>query len=144
MKAAVRWIEDVTFLAESESGHTVVIDGPTSAGGRNIGVRPMELVLMGVGGCTSFDVISILRKARQDVTSCIAEVEAQRADEVPAVFTSIHFHFILTGRKLKEKQVKRAIDLSADKYCSASIMLANAGVVITHSFEIKNDDQGEG
>jgi putative redox protein len=144
MKAAVRWIENVTFLAESESGHTVVMDGPASAGGRNIGVRPMELVLMGAGGCTSFDVISILGKSRQDVTSCIAQIEAERADEVPGVFTSIHFHFVVTGRKLKEKQVKRAIDLSADKYCSASIMLANGGVAITHSFEVKNAEEAEG
>jgi putative redox protein len=137
MKAVVKWIDDVTFLAESESGHTVVIDGPPSAGGRNIGIRPMELVLLGVGGCTSFDVISILQKSRQDVTACVAEIEAERADEVPSVFTRIHFHFRVSGRKLKEAQVKRAIDLSAEKYCSASIMLGKAGVVITHSFKIE-------
>ncbi len=136
MKATVKWIEDVTFLAESESGHTVVIDGPASAGGRNIGIRPMELVLLGVGGCTSFDVLTILKKARQQVTDCVAKIEAERADEIPSVFTSIHFHFVVTGRQLKEAQVKRAIDLSAEKYCSASIMLGKAGVEISHDYEI--------
>lgn len=136
MKASVKWINNVTFLAESESGHTVVIDGPESAGGRNIGIRPMELVLLGVGGCTSFDVISILQKARQKVTDCVAQITAERADEIPSVFTKIHFHFVVTGNNLKEAQVKRAIDLSADKYCSASIMLGRGGVEITHDYEI--------
>jgi len=136
VKASIKWIDNVTFLAESESGHTVVIDGPPSAGGRNIGIRPMEMVLLGVGGCTSFDVMSILQKARQDVTDCVAEIEAERADEIPSVFTKIHFHFIVTGNNLKEAQVKRAIDLSAEKYCSASIMLGRAGVEISHDYEI--------
>lgn len=136
MKASVKWIENVTFLAESESGHTVVIDGPPSAGGRNIGIRPMEMVLLGVGGCTSFDVMSILQKARQDISGCVAEIEAERAKEIPSVFTKIHFHFVVTGTNLKEAQVKRAIDLSAEKYCSASIMLGRAGVEITHDYEI--------
>ena len=140
MKAKVKWLEDVSFLAESESGHTVVIDGPESAGGRNIGIRPMELVLLGVGGCTSFDVISILKKARQQVTDCVAEISAERADDVPSVFTKIHFHFVVTGKQLKEAQVKRAIDLSADKYCSASIMLGRGGVEITHDYEILEHD----
>jgi putative redox protein len=140
VKASVKWIENVTFLAESESGHTVVMDGPESAGGRNIGIRPMELVLLGVGGCTSFDVISILQKARQDVTDCVAEIEAERADDVPSVFTRIHFHFVVTGNNLKEAQVKRAIDLSADKYCSASIMLGRGGVDITHDYEIRDNE----
>jgi putative redox protein len=140
VKASVKWIENVTFLAESESGHTVVIDGPESAGGRNIGIRPMELVLLGVGGCTSFDVISILQKARQDVTDCVAEIQAERADDVPSVFTRIHFHFVVTGNNLKEAQVKRAIDLSADKYCSASIMLGRGGVDITHDYEIRDNE----
>ncbi|MFT4677496.1 MAG: putative redox protein [Patiriisocius sp.] len=136
MKASVKWIDNVTFLAESESGHTVVIDGPASAGGRNIGIRPMELVLLGVAGCTSFDVVSILQKARQNISDCVAEIEAERADEVPSVFTKIHFHFVVTGNNLKESQVKRAIDLSAEKYCSASIMLGRAGVEISHDYEI--------
>ena len=136
MKASVTWLDGVSFIAESESGHTVVMDGPPSAGGRNIGIRPMELVLLGVGGCTSFDVMTILQKSRQDVTDCVARIEAERADETPSVFTKIHFHFLVTGKSLKESQVKRAILLSAEKYCSASIMLGAAGVEITRSFEV--------
>ncbi|MFT5208811.1 MAG: putative redox protein [Flavobacterium sp.] len=136
MKASVTWLDGVSFIAESESGHTVVIDGPPSAGGRNIGIRPMELVLLGVGGCTSFDVMTILQKSRQNVTDCVVRIEAERADEIPSVFTKIHFHFLVTGKSLKASQVKRAISLSAEKYCSASIMLGVAGVEITHTFEI--------
>jgi putative redox protein len=124
------------FMAESESGHAVVIDGPPSAGGRNIGIRPMELVLLGVGSCTSFDVMSILKKARQPVSGCVAQLEAERADGVPGVFTKIHIHFVVTGVGLKEAQVKRAINLSAEKYCSASIMLGQAGVEMSHDYEI--------
>ncbi len=136
MKATVRWIDDVMFLAESGSGHTVTIDGPESEGGRNIGIRPMELMLMGMGGCTSFDVMKILRKSRQPVEDCVAQIEAKRADEVPSVFTDIHIHFVVTGKGVKEAQVKRAIELSAEKYCSASIMLGKGGVNITHDYEI--------
>lgn len=136
MKGTIRWLEDVSFLAESESGHSVVIDGPPSEGGRNKGLRPMEMVLLGVGGCTSFDVISILKKSRQAVTDCTTHIVAQRADEVPTVFTKIHFHFVVSGRSLKESQVKRAVTLSAEKYCSASIMLGRAGVEISHDYEI--------
>ena len=136
MKASIRWVEDVMFVAESESGHAVVIDGPPSAGGRNIGIRPMELVLMGMGGCTSFDVMSMLLKARQDVTDCVAQLDAERADDIPSVFTKIHIHFVVTGRNLKDSQARRAIELSAEKYCSASIMLGRGGVVITHDYEI--------
>lgn len=136
MKATVRWVDDVMFLAESGSGHTVTIDGPESEGGRNIGIRPMELMLMGMAGCTSFDVMKILKKSRQPVDDCIAEVEAKRADEVPSVFTDIHIHFIVKGSGVKEAQVKRAIDLSAEKYCSASIMLGRGGVNITHDYEL--------
>ena len=136
MKASIRWVEDVMFIAESESGHVVAVDGPPSAGGRNVGARPMELVLMGLGGCASFDVMTMLKKARQDVTGCVANLEAERADSIPSVFTKIHLHFVVTGRELKESQVKRAIDLSADKYCSASIMLRRGGVEITHDYEI--------
>lgn len=126
------------FVAESGSGHTVVIDGPESAGGRNIGIRPMELVLLGVAGCTSFDVISILRKARQPVDDCVTRIAAERSDDVPTVFTKIHIHFTVVGDGLKESQVKRAVELSADKYCSASIMMGRAGVEITHDYEIKS------
>ena len=136
MKATIRWAGEVKFEAESGSGHTVTIDGPPEHGGQNQGVRPMELMLLGVGGCSSFDVLHILKKSRQDVTDCVAQVDAERVDEVPSVFKSIHLHFIVTGRKLKEAQVKRAVELSAEKYCSASIMLGKAGVAITHSYEI--------
>ena len=135
MKARVKWVQDVMFVGESGSGHTVVMDGAPEAGGRNLGMRPMELVLLGVGGCTSFDVVSILKKQRQNVIDCVAEMQAERADSDPKVFTKIHIHFVITGRGLKEEQVKRAIELSADKYCSASIML-KPKVEITHDYEI--------
>jgi len=136
MKASIRWIEDAMFIAESESGHVVAIDGPPASGGRNLGVRPMEMVLMGMGGCTSFDVMTMLKKARQQVTDCVAELDAQRSEDIPSVFTKIHIHFVVTGKSLKESQVKRAINLSAEKYCSASIMLGRGGVEITHDYEI--------
>ncbi len=112
------------------------MEGPESEGGRNTGSRPMELMLMGLGGCTSFDVVSILGKARQDVRDCVAEITAQRADGIPSVFTSIHVHFRIVGAGLKVSHVERAIRLSAEKYCSASIMLGKAGVTITHDYEI--------
>lgn len=137
MKGRVRWIENAMFLAESGSGHTIVIDGPSSEGGRNIGLRPMELVLLGVGSCTSFDVMAILKKGRQAVTACVAHLDADRADEIPSVFTKIHIHFVVTGTGLREAPVKRAVELSAEKYCSASIMLGRGGVDLTHSFEIQ-------
>lgn len=136
MKATIRWIDGAMFLGESGSGHTVVMDGPESSGGRNMGLRPMEMVLIGTGGCSSFDVVSILKKSRQQVSNCIAEVEATRADATPAVFETIHLHFKVSGKDLSEKQVERAVSLSAEKYCSASIMLAAGGVKITHSFEV--------
>lgn len=122
---------------ESGSGHVVVMDGPPEYGGRNLGVRPMEMLLLGMGGCTSFDVMSILKKARQPVEHCEAFLEAERASEDPKVFTKIHVHFVVKGRGLKEAQVKRAVELSAEKYCSASIMLGAAGVAITHDYEIE-------
>ncbi|WP_336365721.1 OsmC family protein [Marinobacter sp. C2H3] len=136
MKATIDWTGDVSFRATSGTGHSVQIDGPPDQGGQNLGPRPMEMVLMGLGGCSSFDVMSILRKSRQDVTACHTELTAERADAVPAVFTKIHLHFVVTGNDLKEKQVARAVSLSAEKYCSASIMLAAGGVEITHSHEI--------
>lgn len=138
MKGTIRWVGDVKFEAESGSGHTIVIDGPPEHGGKNQGVRPMELMLLGLGGCSSFDVVHILKKARQDVTDCVAHLEAERADAVPAVFTRIHLHFVVTGHDLKESQVKRAVELSAEKYCSASIMLSKGGVEITHSYEVRS------
>lgn len=136
MKANIKWTEGRQFVAESGSGHSVVIDGPPDHGGRNTGPRPMEMLLMGLGACTSFDVLDILEKSRAPVTDCMASIEAQRADAVPAVFTKIHVHFTVTGKDLKESQVKRAVELSADKYCSASIMLAKGGVEVSHSYEI--------
>ena len=136
MKATVKWIDGAMFLGESGSGHTIVMDGPEEHGGRNMGVRPMETLLLGVGGCSTYDVMSMLQKSRQRVVDCRVELEAERADAVPAVFTRINMHFVVTGVALKENQVKRAVELSAEKYCSASIMLGAAGVDITHSYEI--------
>ena len=136
MKARIQWAGEAMFLGESGSGHVVVMDGPPDHGGRNLGVRPMEMVLIGLGGCTNFDVVSILKKARQPVEGCEAFLEAERADEEPKVFTKIHVHFVVKGRGLKEAQVKRAVELSAEKYCSASIMLGRGGVEITHDYEI--------
>ncbi len=138
MKATIDWTGDASFRATSGSGHSVQMDGPPDHGGKDLGPRPMEMMLMGLGGCSSFDVMSILQKSRQDVTACHAELEAERADAVPAVFTRIHLHFVVTGNNLKENLVKRAVSLSAEKYCSASIMLENAGVAITHSHEIRD------
>jgi putative redox protein len=135
MKARVKWVEGVTFLGESDSGHAVVMDGPPESGGRNRGLRPMEMVLVGMGGCTAFDVVVILKKARQAVVDCELEMEAERAAEPPKVFTRIHVHYRVKGRGLSEAQVKRAIELSAQKYCSASIMLGKTAA-ITHDYEI--------
>lgn len=135
MKARIKWVEDVMFVGESGSGHTLVIDGPPEYGGRNLGIRPMELLLQGLGGCTAFDVMLILKKSRQQVTDCVVEVEAERAETEPKVFTRIHVHFIVTGTGLKENVVKRAVQLSAEKYCSASIMLGKTAE-ISHDFEI--------
>jgi len=136
MKVRIKWIEDVAFMGESETGHAVVMDGAPENGGRNIGMRPMEMLLIGMGGCTSFDVVTILKKTRQAVVDCVAEISAERADEIPKVFTKIHVHFVVTGHDLNEKQVERAVSLSAEKYCSASIMLSKS-VEITHDFEIR-------
>jgi len=123
------------FVGETGSGHAIVIDGPTDHGGHNRGVRPMELLLLGVGSCSSFDVVQILQKGRNNVTNCVAEVTAERVDAIPSVFSKIHLHFIISGHDLKEAAVERAVKLSAEKYCSASIMLSKA-VEITHDFEV--------
>ena len=136
MKARVQLVEGMTFVAESGTGHAVVVDGAPDIGGRDLGPRPMELVLMGTGACSAIDVVHILRKARQGVTGCTVELEADRAETDPKVFTDIHMHVIVTGQALKEAQVKRAVELSAEKYCSASIML-RAAVNITHSYELR-------
>ncbi|VFM99643.1 MAG: putative redox protein [Candidatus Kentron sp. G] len=135
MKARIKWIEQATFLGESGSGHTVVMDGAPEIGGRNLGVRPMEALLIGLGGCTAFDIVSILRKARQPVIDCVVEIEAERAETPPKVFTHIHVHYRVMGRGVAEGPVARAISLSSEKYCSASIMLGKA-VTITHDYEI--------
>jgi putative redox protein len=138
MKARIKWVENVTMVAESESGHAIVMDGPPEHGGRNLGVRPMEMLLMGMGGCTEFDVLHILRRGRHDVRFCELVLEAERADEDPKVFTRIHAHFRVGGRGLSASAVERAVQLSAEKYCSASIMLG-ATAEITHDFEIVED-----
>ncbi|HNQ03201.1 MAG TPA: OsmC family protein [Thiobacillaceae bacterium] len=135
MKTRVKWIEGVCFMAESGSGHAVVMDGTPDIGGRNLGPRPMEMLLMGAGGCTSVDVIMILRKGRQDVLDCEVAIEAERAQDHPKVFTKIHMHFTVKGRGLKPEMVERAIRLSAEKYCSASIMLGRTAQM-THDFTI--------
>jgi putative redox protein len=135
MKTRIKWNDGMSFLAESGSGHAVLMDGPPEAGGRNIGPRPMEMLLMGTGGCAAFDVVLILKKSRQDISDCVVEIEAERAPQEPKVFTRIHFHFILTGKNLNPQQVERAIVLSAEKYCSASIMLGKTAE-LTHDFEI--------
>jgi putative redox protein len=136
MKARIKWIENVCFAGESESGHAVFMDGAPEGGGRNLGPRPMETVLIGTGGCTAYDVVHILKKARAPISDCVVEIEAERAAEDPKVFTRIHFHFIVTGTGLKPQQVERAIHLSAEKYCSASIMLGKTAEM-THDFEIR-------
>ena len=136
MKVNVKWADGAMFLGESGSGHCVVMDGPEDHGGRNVGPRPMEMLLLGMGGCASFDVVSILKKSRQQVSGCEAVLEAERASTVPAVFTKINIHFVVSGCSLKDKQVSRAVSLSAEKYCSASIMLGKGGVEMSHSYEL--------
>lgn len=135
MKARIKWIEGAALLGEAESGHAVVLDGPPEIGGRNLGLRPMEMILIGLGGCTASDVVTILNRSRQSVTNCVIELEATRADAPPKVFTRIHIHYLVTGRHLQDSKVKRAIDLSTEKYCSATIMLRQA-VTITHAYSV--------
>jgi putative redox protein len=139
----VKWIEGRAFVGESGSGHAVVMDGPPESGGRNLGIRPMEMLLLGMGGCTGFDMVMILEKARQPVEDCEVEVTAERAEAVPKVFTRIHVHYRVTGRGLNPAQVERAVRLSTEKYCSASIMLAQAAEV-THDFEVVDPDGATG
>ena len=137
MKCRVKWLDHMSFVGESDSGHSVVMDGAAEAGGRNLGVRPMEMLLLGLGGCTGFDVVSILHKSRQQIVNCEVEIEAERAESIPKVFTRIHLHFIVSGRDLDPKKVEKAVQLSADKYCSASRMLEKTAE-ITHDFEVVN------
>ena len=135
MKARLKWVDGVCFMGETGSGHAVVMDGAPEGGGRNLGPRPMELLLLGTAGCTSYDVINILKKGRQDVRKVTVEMDADRADTEPKVFTKIHFRFVVSGKAVKPELVERAIHLSAEKYCSASIMLGKTAE-ISHSFEI--------
>jgi putative redox protein len=135
MKARVKWVQDVMFVGETGSGHAVVLEGSPEHGGRDLGIRPMEMLLLGLGGCTSLDVVHILKKGRHPVSDCVAEVEAARAETDPKVFTRIHVHFVVTGKGLKTEAVERAVKLSAEKYCSASIMLGKAAQ-ITHDFVV--------
>ena len=137
MKAEVSWKGDAQFVGTAESGHSICMDGPPDKGGVNAGPRPMETLLLGMGGCSSFDVVYILQRSRQDVTDCQLQIDAERADDIPAVFTKIHLHFVVSGTDLKESLVRNAVRMSAEKYCSASIMLARGGVEVTHSYEIK-------
>lgn len=137
MKARVSLLEGMTFVAESGSGHAIVLDASPEVGGRNLGARPMEVVLMGTGACSAIDVVHILRKARQDIAGCVVELDAERATEDPKVFTRIHFHFVVTGRGLSAAQVERAIRLSKEKYCSATAMLAKTAQV-TSDYEIRD------
>ena len=136
MKARIKLVEGITFVAESGSGHAIVVDAAQDIGGRNLGARPMELVLMGTGACTAIDVMHILRKARQPVTDCVVDLEADRAAEDPKVFTKIRMHYIVTGKGLSKAQVERAIRLSKDKYCSATKML-EATVEVSFGFEVR-------
>ena len=135
MKTRVKWLDNMSFVGESGSGHSVVMDGPPEFGGRNLGVRPMEMLLLGLGGCASFDVVLMLKKSKQDLVDCEVDITAERADEEPKVFTKIHLHFIISGNDLSDKRVARAIELSAEKYCSASIMLGKTAIV-THDYEL--------
>ncbi len=139
MKARIQWVNDAMFVGESGSGHSVVMDGPPDSGGRDLGVRPMEMLLLGLGGCSAFDVVQILKKGRHRVQDCVVEVEADRAAKPPRVFTRIHVHFIVTGTDLAQAAVQRAVQLSAEKYCSASIMLGKV-VDISHDYEVLEAD----
>lgn len=135
MKARAHWIEGMAFMGEAGSGHAVVMDGAPEYGGRNIGIRPMEMLLIGLAGCTAFDVVQILKKGREPVTGCDVAVEAERATTDPKVFTRIHIAYKVTGRALAQAKVERAVTLSKDKYCSASIMLG-ATAELSHSIEL--------
>ena len=135
MECNVKWYDGMSFIAETGSGHLVAMDGAPEAGGRNLAPRPMELVLAGTGGCSSFDVVMILKRARQEITGCDLKLTAERAETDPKVFTHIHMHFTVTGKNLKPEAVDRAVKLSAEKYCSASIMLAKTAE-ITHDWDI--------
>jgi putative redox protein len=135
MKTRIKWVQDVMFVGESGSGHSVVMDGAPDAGGRNLGFRPMEMLLLGLGGCSAFDVMLILKRSREKVTDCVIEIDGERAETDPKVFTNIKMHYVVTGHALDRKKVERAVSLSAEKYCSASAMIAKTAR-IEHTIEI--------
>ena len=135
MKARVKWVQDRTFLGESGSGHSMVMDGDPAGGGRDLGIRPMEALLLGMGGCTAYDVVDILEKSREAVEDCVIELDAERAEDIPKVFTKIVVRYIVSGRNLDPGKVERAVKLSAETYCSATIMLGKTAEV-THEIEI--------
>lgn len=135
MKARIKWVENVTFVGESGSGHSVIMDGAPDAGGRNLGFRPMEMLLLGLGGCSAFDVVMILKRGRERVTDCVVEIDGERAETDPKVFTRIVMRYIVTGHQLDPKKVERAVNLSADKYCSATAIMSKTAQ-IAHSVEI--------
>mgnify|MGYP000085362526 FL=1 len=135
MNLSVNWVDGMLMVGKSHSGHSITMDGPIEIGGENLGVRPMEMLLLGVAGCTMIDVVTTLKKMRQNLTHCETKISAGRADEHPKVFTDIHIHFIVQGKDLDSKKVDKAITLSAEKYCSASIMLGKTAN-ITHDFEV--------
>ncbi len=137
MNVRIKWLDHMSFVGEASSGHSVVMDGSPEYGGRNLGPRPMEMILLGLGGCTSFDIVSILQKSRVVIDDCIVEINAQRSDEIPAVFTKIHVHYIVKGAGLQDKQVKRAVELTSEKYCSVSMMLKQS-VEISYDYEIED------
>lgn len=140
MQVTVKWLDNVSFVGQSGSGHSVVMDGPEDKGGQNLGIRPMEMVLLGLGGCASFDVVSILKKQRQNIHDCKVEIKAQRADAIPSVFTNIELVFYVQGQNLDENKVNKAVALSVDKYCSVSDMLENGQVKIQHSLQLIDED----
>ena len=135
MNISVKWIDGMLMVGKSDSGHAIVMDGPPEIGGENLGVRPMEMLLLGMTGCTMIDVVSTLKKMREDVVDCQTQVSADRSEEHPKVFTNIHVHFVLRGKQLNPLKVDKAIKLSAEKYCSASIMIGKTAI-ITHDYEI--------
>ncbi len=137
MNARIKWLDHMSFVGEAGSGHSVVMDGAPENGGRNLGPRPMEMVLLGLGGCTAFDVVTILQKSRAPVEDCVVEISAERADAIPAVFTKIHVHYIVKGAGLQDKHVKRAVDLTAEKYCSVSMMLKSS-VELSYDYELED------
>jgi len=139
VRARVKWLDHMSFVGEAGSGHSVVMDGAPEHGGRNLGLRPMEMLLLGMGGCTAFDVVMMLQKSRQNVTSVVVELESERAEEIPKVFTKIHARFLIGGTNLTDKQVARAVSLSADKYCSATKMLEKTAE-ITYEYEIVDEN----